>query len=228
VPRGAKVIDIGSGPGGMASELVKKGCELTVVDQFAPKVEFPHIRVIRQDLNSAFKFDLKEHDYILLLDVIEHVRDPEQFITELRSQFDYRTRKLILTTPNVAFIIQRIMLLLGQFNYGKAGILDRTHTRLFTFRSLNMLLRDTGFRIRQIKGVPAPFPKVLGNGWLGRGAIAANLALIRLSKTLFAYQIYVEAETTPDVDFVLRDSTVKSEVAAKSQAFLKNKTVGLS
>jgi glycosyltransferase involved in cell wall biosynthesis len=228
VPRGAKVIDIGSGPGGMASELVRKGCELTVVDQFAPKVDLPHIRVVKQDLNSAFKFDLKDQDYILLLDVIEHVRDPEQFIAKLRSQFDYRTRKLILTTPNIGFIVQRLMLLLGQFNYGKAGILDRTHTRLFTFRSLKMLLADAGFRIKDIKGVPAPFPKVLGSGWLGRGAIAANLALIRLSKTLFAYQIYVEAETTPDVNFVLGDSTVKSEVAAASQAVLKSKAVGLS
>ena len=40
------------------------------------------------------------------------------------------------------------MLLFGQFNYGKAGILDRTHTRLFTFRSLRQLLVDAGFRIK--------------------------------------------------------------------------------
>ena len=32
------------------------------------------------------------------------------------------------------------MLLFGQFNYGKKGILDATHTRLFTFRSLDELL----------------------------------------------------------------------------------------
>ena len=56
------------------------------------------------------------------------------------------------------------MLLFGQFNYGKAGILDRTHTRLFTFRSLRHLLDDAGFRIKEMRGVPAPFPKVLGNG----------------------------------------------------------------
>ena len=41
---------------------------------------------------------------------------------------------------------------------------------------------------------------------LGKAALGANLALIRLSKTLFSYQIYVEAETTPDVSFVLKDS----------------------
>jgi hypothetical protein len=106
------------------------------------------------------------------------------------------------------------MLLAGQFNYGKKGILDRTHTRLLTFRSTRHLLRDSGFRIKSMRGVPAPFPKVLGNGRLGRFAVRANLALIKLSKTIFSYQIYVEAETTPDVSFVLRDTLEKSAVRA--------------
>ena len=102
------------------------------------------------------------------------------------------------------------MLLAGQFNYGKSGILDRTHTRLLSFRSTRHLLRDSGFRIKSMRGVPAPFPKVLGDGSLGRFAVKANLALIKISKTLFSYQIYVEAETTPDVRFVLRDTQEKS------------------
>jgi glycosyltransferase involved in cell wall biosynthesis len=195
VPHGANVIDIGSGPGGMAAELVKKGCEVTVVDQFAPKVQPPpHVHVIQQNLAAPIQFDLDKQDYILMLDVIEHLPDPERFIDELRSRFDYKPRTLILTTPNVAFAPQRLMLLFGQFNYGKAGILDRTHSRLFTFRSIRHLLRDAGFKIKNIKGVPAPFPKVLGNGIVGRSAIAANMLLIRISKSLFSYQIYVEAE----------------------------------
>ena len=35
-----------------------------------------------------------------------------------------------------------------------------------------------------------------------------------LSKTMFSYQIYVEAETTPDVDFLLKDAREKSEATA--------------
>ena len=55
-----------------------------------------------------------------------------------------------------------------------------------------------------------PFPKVLGNGWLGRAAVLVNRGLIRLSRSLFSYQIYVEAESTPDVSFVLRDTQRRS------------------
>src|SRR5262249_60258503 len=42
------------------------------------------------------------------------------------------------------------------------------------------------------------------------GAVRANLLLIALSKKMFSYQIYVEAETTPDVNFLLKSTKEKS------------------
>ncbi len=211
IPDNASVIDIGSGPLGVAAELVDRGCQVTVVDQHAPQANVAGMRVVRQDLDSDLTFGVREHEYILLLDIIEHLRNPERFLEDLRSKFDHTKRTVILTTPNVAFIVQRAMLMLGQFNYGKAGILDRTHTRLFTFRSIRQLLEDGGFEIKKVSGVPAPFPKVFGNGVLGRAAIRLNLLLIRVSKTVFSYQIYIEADTTPDVDFLLRDAKVSED-----------------
>jgi glycosyltransferase involved in cell wall biosynthesis len=213
VPPGASVIDIGSGPGGFAEALVKKGCRVAVVDQFAPK---QHARtdvvVFTQDLDEAPAFDVRGYDYLLLLDVIEHLKNPEQFLERLRAQFDYAPRTLVVTAPNIAFGVQRLMLLLGQFNYGKAGILDRTHRRLFTFRSLRQMLVDAGFRIQETRGVPAPFPKVLGNGVLGRAATAVNQFLIRISRSMFSYQIFMTAQGTPDVDFILDDAKRRGEV----------------
>ena len=169
VAPGAAVIDIGAGPGGIARELVKKGCRVAVVDQFVPKDALDaDVIVFSQDLDEEPTFDVRGYEYLLLLDVIEHLKNPERFLERLRAQFDYSPKTLILTTPNIAFGVQRAMLVFGQFNYGKAGILDRTHTRLFTFRSLRRLLVDAGFRIKEIRGVPAPFPKILGNGMLGK------------------------------------------------------------
>lgn len=205
VPDGSAVIDIGAGPGGIAREFVKKRCRTATVDQY-PSAEPGPVEVFVQDLDAELTFDVRPYRYILLLDIIEHLRQPELFLERLRKQFDHAPRTVILTTPNVAFIVQRVMLLLGQFNYGRMGILDRTHTRLFTFRAIRHLLRDAGLRITEIRGVPAPFQKVLGDGVLGRLAMTLNLALIRVSKTLFSYQIYIEAETTPDVDFLLEEA----------------------
>lgn len=206
VPSGSRVLDLGSGPRGLARELLEKGCTVTLVDQHPVRFDDERVRAIEHDLELSAELPVEEHDVVLLLDIIEHLKEPEKFIQNLREQFDYQTKTLIITTPNVAFFVQRLMLLLGEFNYGKAGILDRTHTRLFTFRTLRRLLRDEGLRIVRVRGVPAPFPKVLGSGPLGRGAVAVNQALIGLSKTLFSYQIYMEVESTPATSFVLADS----------------------
>ena len=219
VPSGAKVLDIGAGPGGIVAALVNKGCQATVVDQFAPQSHDDSVKVIVQDLDDEPEFDPKQYEYLLMLDIIEHLRDPEGFLEKLRAKLDFEPKHLILTTPNIAFIAERLMLLFGQFNYGKEGILDRTHRRLFTFRSIRHLLRDAGFKITEVKGIPAPFPLVLGDGVLGRSALWVNLALIRISKTLFSYQIYIEAETTPDVEFVINrtKSSGFSDTPAQSQ-----------
>jgi 2-polyprenyl-3-methyl-5-hydroxy-6-metoxy-1,4-benzoquinol methylase len=213
VPENSRVLDIGAGPGRMAHALVAKGCEVTVVDQF-PAPDAPgDVEVLQQNLDDPPAFDARKYDHLLMLDVIEHLKDPEQFLEQLVDQFDHGPRTLVLTTPNVAFVAQRLMLLFGQFNYGNAGILDRTHTRLFTFRSLRRLLLDSGFRLREVRGVPAPWPKVLGNGAPGRAAIRVNELLIRLSRTLFSYQIFVVADCTPGVRFVLDDSRSRSTPA---------------
>jgi 2-polyprenyl-3-methyl-5-hydroxy-6-metoxy-1,4-benzoquinol methylase len=110
-----------------------------------------------------------------MLDVIEHLKDPEAFLDGLRARLDDSPRTLIITTPNIGFIVPRLMLLFGQFNYGQTGILDRTHTRLFTFRTLRRLMRDSGFQILVMKGIPAPIPKAIGDSVLSRTLLCRSV-----------------------------------------------------
>lgn len=79
------------------------------------------------------------------------------------------------------------------------------------------MLRDTGFKVDVVRGVPAPFPKVLGPGVLGRLATRANVFLIKLSKSLFSYQIFVEATTTPGVDFILAQSRLAAVAPSEQE-----------
>jgi 2-polyprenyl-3-methyl-5-hydroxy-6-metoxy-1,4-benzoquinol methylase len=213
VPAGASVMDIGAGPGGVAQQLAAQGSRAAAVDRHPLSRPAPGVKVFVQDLDDELQFSVADYDYLLLLDILEHLRDPERFLERLRRQFTHAPKTVIVTLPNVAFIVPRLMLLLGFFNYGKAGVLDHTHTRLYTFGSARRLLRDAGFRIKRVRGVPVPFPKALGGGRLGRWALRANLLLIHLSKSLFSYQIYIEAETTPTVEFVLGHTQQASAAA---------------
>ena len=119
-----------------------------------------------------------------------------------------------MSTGNVAFAVQRVMLLLGQFNYGPRGILDMTHTRLFTVRTIRRLFRQAGFQVRESFGLPAPFPLAFGDRPIAQWLLAANRAAIRISPTLFSYQIFLTLTPPHDLTGVLASSEQNPESAA--------------
>ena len=70
------------------------------------------------------------------------------------------------------------MFLFSFFNYGKRGILDKTHTRLFTFSSFKQLIENANFQIKISEGVSAPFPLALGDNFLSNLLLKINNLLI--------------------------------------------------
>ena len=221
---GSKILDVGCGQGRVAAELTKKGCRVTGLDRHVPDSTHPseNIDFIRWDLDRAeFPVNVSQFDQILLLDIIEHLKDPAHFMDELRFATACKRPEIILTTANIGFFATRLMLLLGQFNYGKKGILDVTHTRLFTFRSIRELLNQCGYKIVQISGIPAPFPVALGNNFIARLLVRLNSALIPLSRGFFSYQIFIRAEARPTLNNLLQETisgsgTLKAELVGEA------------
>jgi glycosyltransferase involved in cell wall biosynthesis len=212
---GSHVLDIGCGEGYVAQQLVAKGCRVTGMDQYVPdrSPQSAHLAFIRWNLDrKEFPVNVSDFDQILMLDIIEHLKEPESFMDELRFAAACRRPEIIITTANIGFAVTRLMLFFGQFNYGKKGILDATHTRLFTFRSLKALLDQSGYKVLEARGIPAPFPKALGTNFLSHLLLRFNQLLIRLSKGLFSYQIFVRAEAKPTVHNLLRETIDSSNV----------------
>jgi glycosyltransferase involved in cell wall biosynthesis len=215
---GANVIDIGCGRGYVARELAKKAHHVTGVDQYVPaQSDDPKISYYQWNLDrDEFPVDLSEFDQVFLLDIIEHLREPDVFMERLRHAAVQRRPEIILTTANIGFFVTRMMLLAGHFNYGRKGILDRTHTRLFTFRSLRELFEQAGYEVLEMKGIPAPYPKAVGGRKIGHILLAINRALISLSRGLFSYQIYVRAAAKPSVEHLLTETIDFSRKQRKS------------
>lgn len=219
VKPGATVLDIGCGRGYVAAHLAERAKRVTGIDQYVPeKSSAPNVEFHRWDLDAKkLPVDVSGFDQIFMLDVIEHLQDPEEFMENLRDATGRRRPEIVLTTANIGFFVMRLMLLTGNFNYGRKGILDRTHTRLFTFNSLRELFDQTGYKIIEIKGVPAPYPKALGDNFVSRALLAINALLMHVSRGLFAYQIFIRAKAMPTVEHLL------SETIDTSAELKKNK-----
>ena len=218
VKAGSRVLDIGCGQGYVAEHLAERAERVVGMDQYVPDVsQNPKIEFRKWDIDSGeFPVEVSEFDQIFLLDVIEHLKDPEAFMEKLRCAAGSKRPEIVLTTANVAFGITRLMLFLGNFNYGRKGILDRTHTRLFTFQSLRELFDQTGYKVIELKGIPAPFPKALGENAVGRACVALNEFLIHISKGFFSYQIAIRARAQPTVPALLSETIERSEEMKKA------------
>ncbi len=216
VAPGSRVLDLGCGRGLLAAELAKRGCRVQGVD-CDPAAGC-------RDLEGFTCRDLDQgppplapgqYDYLLLLDIIEHLARPEEFLDRLREMGGVDKPTVIITVPNVAFIVTRLRLLLGEFHYGRQGILDLGHRRLFTFGSLQALLEQCGYKIIELRGIPAPIPKALGDNRLSRLLLAINSLLIRLSRGLFSYQVYARTRPLPTVADLLELTRLSSRDRAQ-------------
>lgn len=208
VRRGATVVDISRKSGFIAEQLKQKNANTISIDaHIEPVVKQNSSKCIETDIeNYDFNDDFGKVDYVLILDIIEHLKLPEKFLQKIRKRFSKDSPEIVITTGNIAFLPLRLNLLFGGFNYGKRGILDLDHSRLFTFKSLIRTLETNGFEIIKKKGIPAPFPLAIGKGIPASLLLRLNSFFILISKTLFSYQIAVIAKPLPTMEHMLSDA----------------------
>jgi glycosyltransferase involved in cell wall biosynthesis len=218
VPPGSRVLDIGCASGFVSRALRSKGCRVTGIDK-TPAGDQPQLdSFIQHDLDDLrLPVDAGDFDQILLLDIIEHLKSPEEFVEALRrSRTEGRPTRVLVTTGNIAFVVTRLMLMFGSFNYGARGILDLTHSRLFTFETLRRLFVQAGYRVEEVKGIPAPFPLAIGDSRISRFLLRLNNLLIRVSKHLFSYQILMVVTPMPSVEWLLGQAIKAGEEKKRS------------
>lgn len=224
VRAGSRVLDIGCGTGQVAKHLIERGCTVDGIDIIEESQAYSGLRRYYQlDLSKEPKrlaaiLATETYDYILMADIIEHLVSPESFLDLIRSSHRQSPApEIVASTGNVGFIVVRSMLALGQFNYGPRGILDRTHTRLFTAKSFKYLFEQCGYKVDLVKPVPMPFDLVFGaKSRIGKFFEALNLFLLKIRPRLFAYQFIVKAEPLPTVPQLLELSSQNADRLRKS------------
>jgi len=151
----SRVLEIGCGEGGFRTNLGT--CEYWGIEPQSDPAAIARkslFRVIEGRYQDVYK-QLPEgyFDLVICNDVIEHIAEPNGFLVSIKRKMRAGS-VLVGSVPNVRFIGNLFeLLIMKDWQYKDDGVLDRTHLRFFTEKSLRRLFRDQGFLIEEFVGI---------------------------------------------------------------------------
>ena len=153
-----KMLDVGCGEGGF-SETVKSisGAEVWGIEMTSDAAGIAATKlnkVILGSYENQFESLPKEYfDCVFFNDVLEHMADPYSVLEKTKTLLT-KDGKIFCSIPNVRFIRNLYEILIKKdWEYKDQGILDRTHLRFFTQKSIQRMFNELNFEIITIEGV---------------------------------------------------------------------------
>jgi len=185
-----RVLDLGCSGGRLSERVRQLGHKVVGVDG----MEIPGVR---DRVDDFFLGDLEDgipeaaggdFDVVIAADVIEHVRYPEKLLRQMVEALA-PTGQIVISTPNFGHWYSRGRVAAGAFDYDRRGILDETHLRFFSRKSLRRTISAAGLDLLQLEYTGLPL-EVLArtDRWSSRLAGAVDRRLVRLRPTVFGYQ----------------------------------------
>ena len=162
LPSKVRILDIGCGTGSLT--LIANRDKDNDVVGLEPDAERAAaaadrgLSVVNSELTADFLTEHGPFDAIILADVIEHLPSPTAMVALAASGLK-PNGLLFVSVPTVAHWSVRLNLLFGRFDYEEVGIMDATHLRWFTRRTLQEFLEHCGLEVvamTQSAGVTLP------------------------------------------------------------------------
>lgn len=157
-PQARRVLDVGCGSGrfGAALRAARPGVQVWGVEPDAV-AHASAAQVLDRALHGAFDAGLAlpeaQFDAVVFNDSLEHFVDHVGAL-RLARRLLRPGGCLVASVPNVRYWPHlRRYVLAGDWDYTDEGILDRTHLRFFTRRSLVRLLEAEGFTVQRLEGI---------------------------------------------------------------------------
>ena len=152
-------LDVGCGEGGFLSALKELGIrELWGIEPHKKSadiaVSLGDINILNTTIEEALsKLPDVYFTSISFNDVLEHTIDPLTILKEAKSKLKPDGR-IIVSLPNVRHITNLYNLLIRKdWRYTESGILDKTHLRFYTKKSMCKLVSDAGYNLTNIVGI---------------------------------------------------------------------------
>lgn len=190
-----KVLDLGCSGGLLSERLQKSGYLVTGVDVVeVPEVHERVTNFVQANLDEGIPAKAgTDFDLVLAADVLEHVREPDKLLQGMKKVLR-PGGTAVICVPNIGHWYPRFRTAIGRFDYDQRGILDNTHLRFFTRRSIRRLVEREGFKVRRLEAVGLPLDVLTGGAVVGRLLRVLDQISLSIWPAMFGYQFILEIE----------------------------------
>ena len=184
-----RILDLGCSGGLLAEKMREAGHYVVGVDAFeAPGVRERVDEFFEADLNAPIPATVGTgYDVVVAGDILEHLNNPTQTLREVLGLIGPGGQVLV-SVPNFGHWYPRIRVALGAFGYDRRGILDETHVRFFTRRTLRRLVKSAGYDTLEEAATGLPLSSVAGQDETSSPLKRVDDFLVKVRPTLFGYQ----------------------------------------
>jgi len=183
-----KFLDIGCGQGTLGKYLKQTyradvtGVEIIEKNYHIALSVLDHVflgNIEQMDISSIGN----DFDYIIFSDSLEHLLEPDRVLENIRPLLK-PSGKILLSIPNIRnFRVTLPLIFNDSWEYKEEGLLDKTHLRFFTEKSIITLLKDKGYKIENI-AYDLPLPSKVG---------IMNLLTLGVFRRILTSHIFISA-----------------------------------
>lgn len=152
-------LDIGCGTGEFSRQLklnsnINETWGIEIVADAAHKAAHHLDKIICGDVEYSLE-DVPDHhfDCIFFNDVLEHLPDPEGILKAVKQKLS-ANGIIIASIPNIRHYKTLYRLIFqADWQYEDSGVLDRTHIKFFTKKTMVKLFENSGYAVNSITGL---------------------------------------------------------------------------
>jgi 2-polyprenyl-3-methyl-5-hydroxy-6-metoxy-1,4-benzoquinol methylase len=153
---GKRVLDVGAYDGQLTQKIAALGNEAVALDASESALLLARKRglpTIHGDVTGTWPVATASFDAVFAGEIIEHVLDTDFFLDEARRVLKPGGR-LVLTTPNVASLARRLLLLAGVSPWLDTALRSEQagHVRYFTRSTIKALVEEHRFVVDEMAG----------------------------------------------------------------------------
>ena len=155
------LFEVGCGNGSVASAITSRGWKVTGIDPSRQGIQYARSQYPDLSLYQGSAYDDLAERYghfpvVLSLEVVEHVYDPRRYASTVFSLLE-PGGTAIISTPYHSYLKNLALALTGKMDAHFTALWDHGHIKFWSYKTLSMLLTETGFtdiRFERVGRIP--------------------------------------------------------------------------